>query len=136
MIERPNRDASTATPPWDFDNLDHAELRQAYQGLATFVDWLEACDIRVPACWYTHGWVVRRLAALSYWHETAHTVESPARDAAEWWSHGLMPLCHDWTNLLGHRGRHVPPDSPLADPQPVPPLEDWLAEVGAVRNAQ
>jgi hypothetical protein len=129
MIELPNADAATAaSPPWDIDNLDGPELRRAYDQLAAFVDWLETCDIRVPACWYTHGWVVRRLAALSSWHEAAHTVESPARDAAEWWSQGLMPLCEDWTDLVGHGGRHVPPDAPLGHPQPVPPLEDWLAD--------
>lgn len=121
--------------PWDLDALTGADLRRAYEGTAAFVAWLGQCDVRVPACWYAHGWVVRRLAALSYWHEAALAVDAPARDAAEWWSAGLESLCHDWTELLGHRGRHVPHDAPLADPQPVAPFDEWVASLTTVADA-
>jgi hypothetical protein len=119
--------------PWDLDSLDSGSLHREFSDLALFVDWLRACDVTVPSCWYTHGWVVRRLAALRVWHDDAHLDGASGRDAADWWRAGVMPLCADWRDLIAHRGRHVPSDAPLADPQPVPPLDEWIAnvEVGA-----
>lgn len=108
------------------DTLDGAELRPVYEDVAAFVGWLESCDIRVPTCWYTHGWVVRRLHAVLRWYDEAHSDESTGRAVADWWLVGVMPLIRDWSDLLEHRGRHVPADSPLADPEPVPALDDWI----------
>lgn len=114
---------------WDLDALDGDQLRRAYDDLAGFVRWLRECDITVPACWYTHGWVVRRLVALLHWQDTAYGPNADARDAADWWQLGVMPLCRDWTDLIAHRGRHVPADSPLDDPQPVPPFDDIVDQL-------
>jgi hypothetical protein len=111
---------------WDVDALDGDELRRAYDDLATFVAWLHDCDITVPACWYTHGWVVRRLAALSYWQEASLAPESHPRDAADWWLVGVEPLRRDWADLIAHRGRHVPAESPIDNPAPIPGFEEFV----------
>jgi hypothetical protein len=117
-------------PMWrDFDSLAGPDLRTAYEDVAAFVRWLDACDIRVPSCWYTHGWVVRRLDALRRWYDEVHNDESTGRASADWWLVGVGALCRDWSDLMGHRGRHVPADSPLADPQPVPSLEEWIQSI-------
>ena len=120
-------------PSRSFDGVNGAQLRGAYEEVAAFVRWLQACDIRVPSCWYTHGWVVRRLAALRVWQDDAYADGATGRDAAEWWRTGLMPLCNDWRDLIAHRGEHTSPDDPLADPAPVPSLEDVIAELVAER---
>lgn len=130
----------TSQPPdgsplaWDLDALDDDQLRCAYTDVAVFVDWLTACGITVPACWYTHAWVVHRLAALSYWQEATLTPGSHPRDAADWWLAGVEPLRRDWTELVAHRGRHVPPGSPIDNPSPVPPFDEFLDQLIAERQ--
>jgi hypothetical protein len=119
--------------PWDVDSLDGEELRRTYAAIADFVGWLRQCDIAVPSCWYTHGWVVRRLAALRVWQDDVHSDDATGREAAEWWRIGLMPLCADWRELIGHRGEHASPDNPLDDPAPVPSLDQVIAELVAER---
>lgn len=119
--------------PWELDSLDSDDLHREYTHVATFVAWLRRCDITVPTCWYSHGWVVRRLAVLSVWREDAHLDGASARDTAEWWRIGLMPLCTDWRDLIAHRGEHASVDNPLDDPAPVPPFEDFVAELVAER---
>lgn len=126
--------ASSTWVPWDLDALDSDALREAYLDVAAFVDWLRACDIAVPACWYTHGWVVWRLAALLAWQQLAYIAETNPREATDWWLVGLEPLRRDWEELQAHRGRHVPADSPLDDPKPVPPLDDVIAALVAARR--
>lgn len=120
--------------PWDLDSLDSDELRRMYSDLSEFVGWLRGCDITIPSCWYTHGWVVRRLAALRVWHDDAHLDDASARDAADWWRTGLMPLCADWRDLIAHRGEHTSPDNPLEDPAPVPGLEKVVAQLVSERG--
>ena len=119
---------------WDIDALDADAVRDAYEDVATFVDWLRACDIAVPDCWYTHGWVVWRLAALSAWQELAYLPGTTPREAVDWWLVGLEPLRRDWDELLAHRGRHVPHDAPLDDPQAVPPLGDVIDTIATERR--
>jgi len=119
--------------PWDLDSLDGDALRQAYAAIADFVGWLRQCDITVPSCWYTHGWVVRRLAALRVWQDDAYSDDATGREAAEWWRTGLMPLCADWRELIAHRGEHTSPDNPLDDPAPVPSLDQVIDELVAER---
>ncbi len=119
---------------WDLDSLDGDALRDAYTAVAHFVAWLRAGDITVPSCWYTHGWVVRRLAALRVWQDDAYADGATARDAAEWWRTGLMPLCADWRDLVAHRGEHTSPDNPLDDPAPVPSFDQVVAELAEVRG--
>lgn len=109
-----------------FDGVSGAQLRDAYEEVAAFVRWLGACDIRVPSCWYTHGWVVRRLHAVLRWYDEAYSDEATGRAAADWWLVGIESLVRDWSELMEHRGRHVPADSPLADPQLVPSLDEWI----------
>jgi hypothetical protein len=127
--------SSRGAVPWDLDALDGDALRQAYVQLSTFIDWLRACDVAVPSCWYAHGWVVRRLAALQMWHDDAYADDATGRDAAEWWRTGVMPLCADWRDLIAHRGEHTSPDNPLDDPAPVPILDEFVAGLVAERSA-
>ena len=119
--------------PWDLDSLDSDDLPRAYSDVAAFVDWLRRCDITVPSCWYTHGWVVRRLAALQVWHDDAYLDGASAREAADWWRAGLMPLCADWRDLIAHSGEHASADNPLEDPARVPSLDDIVAQLVAER---
>ena len=128
-------DAARRSVPWDLDSLDGAGLRWAYGELAEFVDWLRRCDVVVPTCWYTHGWIARRLAALRVWQDDAYMDGTTGRDVAEWWRTGLMPLCNDWREAIAHRGEHTSPDNPLDDPSPVPSLDDMLAELVAEGQA-
>jgi len=121
---------------WNLDALDGEALRTAYRDVASFVDWLRACDIEVPACWYTHAWVVWRLAALSAWLEVAYIAETNPREAVDWWLVGLEPLRRDWADLQAHRGRHVPHDAPLDDPAPVPSLDDVVDVLVAGRPTE
>jgi hypothetical protein len=127
------RDAARPSVPWDLDALDGDALRRAYTDVEAFVVWLRRCDITVPSCWYTHGWVVRRLAALGAWQDDAYCDGATGRDAADWWRTGLMPLCSDWRELIAHRGEHTSPDNPLDDPAPVPSLDQVVAELLAER---
>jgi hypothetical protein len=130
----PSADAAGEWVGWDLDALDGDAVRNAYDGIATFVAWLRSCDIAVPDCWYTHCWVVWRLAALSAWQELAYLPGTSPREAVDWWLVGLEPLRRDWDELLAHRGKHVSPDTPLDDPQPVPPLGDVVDAVVAERR--
>jgi len=126
--------AARASASWDPDSLAADQLESIYGEIAGFVEWLRACDIAVPSCWYTHGWVVRRLAALRVWQDDAYADGATGRDAAEWWRTGLLPLCADWRDLIAHRGEHTAPDDPLADPAPVPSLDQAVAELVAERR--
>ena len=121
--------------PWDLDTLDTDHLYRGYSQIAEFVDWLGRCDIAVPSCWYTHGWVVRRLAALRVWHDDAYLDGATGRDGAEWWRTGVMPLCNDWRDLIAHRGEHTSPDNPLDDPAPVPSFDNVLTDLVAEGHA-
>jgi hypothetical protein len=121
---------------WNLDALEGEALRTAYRDVASFVAWLRACDIEVPACWYTHPWVVWRLAALSAWLEVAYLADANPREAVDWWLVGLEPLRRDWADLQAHRGRHVPPEAPLDDPAPVAPLDDVIDSVVARRASE
>ena len=138
-MDAPSFDAGTSTSgswvPWDLDALDGDAVGEAYRDVAAFVDWLRVCDITVPACWYTHGWVVWRLAALLAWQQLAYTAEANPREAVDWWLVGLEPLRRDWEEVQAHRGRHVALDSPLDDPKPVPALDDVIAAVVADRRS-
>ena len=126
----------TESVAWDLDALDSDALADAYDDVAAFVDWLRSCDVAVPECWYTHAWVVWRLAALSAWLHVAYLPDAGPREAVDWWLVGLEPLRRDWDELLAHRGRHVPDDAPLDDPQPVPPLCDVVDSIAAERRRE
>lgn len=126
-------DVARRAVPWDLDSLDGDALCDAYAAVAEFVAWLRSCDITVPSCWYTHGWVVRRLASLRVWQDDAYADGMTGRDAAEWWRTGLTPLCADWRELIAHRGEHTSPDNPLDDPAPVLSFDEVVAELVAER---
>jgi hypothetical protein len=114
---------------WDIDLLAEDDVHRRFEALSSFATWLQECDIPVPACWYTHGWVVRRLAALASWQEAAYAPGAHPREAADWWLVGVEALRHDWAELLAHRGKHVPSDSPLDHPQPVPSLDETIESI-------
>src|SRR5205807_5648809 len=61
---RAARPSPRAATLWNLDGLDTELLASTWQRTADFVGRLIADDIDVPECWYTHGWVVRRLVAL------------------------------------------------------------------------
>ena len=117
------RSTGPTTPgptPWDLAHCSAGQLAQRYADLQAFVSWLKDQDVQAPACWYTHGWLVYRLAALQAWRVCAYAPDAHPRDAADWWSVGLAGLQRDWEPLLAHQGRHPPPDAPWNDPVPVP----------------
>ncbi len=112
--------AAPALPLWDLERCPAGQLAQRYADLQAFVAWLKAQDIPAPACWYTHGRLVHRLAALQAWRARAYAPDAHPRDAADWWAVGLASLQCDWEPCLGHDGRHPPPDAPWDDPIPIP----------------
>ena len=112
--------AAPAPPPWDLEHCPAPQLAQLYADLRAFVSWLEEQGVDAPACWYTHGWLVHRLAALQAWRSLAYAPGAHPRDAADWWAAGLAGLQRDWEPLLTHQGRHPPPDAPWDDPVPIP----------------
>jgi hypothetical protein len=135
--ERRMTGAPAATSvPWDMDGVDAADVRQTYEDIARFVEWLRTCDVTVPTCWYAHGWVVWRLAALQAWQQAAYLPDAAAREAVDWWLVGVEPLRRDWEDLIAHRGRHTAPDSPLHEAQPVPPLDEVIASLVAERRTE
>ena len=112
--------ATPSPPTWDLEHCPAGQLAQRYADLLAFVSWLQEQDVGVPACWYAHGWVVHRLAALQAWRVRAYAPDTNPRDAADWWAVGLAALQRDWEPLMSHQGRHPPPDAPWDDPLPVP----------------
>ncbi|MHB8325634.1 MAG: hypothetical protein ACYDEA_00385 [Candidatus Dormibacteria bacterium] len=112
--------ATAAAVTWDLDRCPAALLAQRYADLQAFVTWLRDQDIPTPTCWYIHGWLVHRLAALQAWKVRAYAPEAHPRDAAEWWAVGLAALQRDWELCIGHDGRHPPLDAPWDDPVPIP----------------
>jgi hypothetical protein len=123
---------SPTRPPWDLEHCPVGQLAQRYADLQAFVSWLQRQDVGVPSCWYAHGWTVHRLAALQAWRTLAYGPGTHPRDAADWWAVGLAALQRDWEPLLGHQGRHPPPDAPWDDPVPIPEFAEFVrAQVAA-----
>ena len=120
--------APPASLTWDLDRCPATQLAQRYADLRSFVAWLGTQDIAAPTCWYTHGWLVHRLAALQAWRTLAYAPDAHPRDAADWWVVGVGSLQRDWEPCLAHEGRHPPPDAPWDDPVPI-------QEFGAVVKA-
>lgn len=119
-------------PPWDLEHCTAPQLAQRYADLLGLVSWLGEQDLDVPACWYAHGWVVSRLAAIQAWRTVAYGPGAHPRDAADWWALGLAPLLRDWEPLLAHQGKHPPPDAPWDDPVPLPEFSEFVkAQVAA-----
>ncbi|HUY98541.1 MAG TPA: hypothetical protein VMW47_13155 [Verrucomicrobiae bacterium] len=127
-MARPRATSGPPPPPvpWDLEQLPAAQLAPAYADVAAFVTRLQAQGIDIPACWYTHGWLVARLAALAAWRAAAYAPGASPRDAAEWWAVGVAGLQRDWEPLTVHQGRHPPPDAPWDDPVPVPELAAFV----------
>ncbi len=114
------------SPPWDLERCPADHLAQRYADLFAFVSWLQKQGVHAPTCWYTHGWVVHRMAALQAWRTHAYGPGSHPRDAADWWAVGLAALQRDWEPLLAHQGKHPPPDAPWDDPVPIPEFPDFV----------
>ena len=121
---RPQTPASHSL--WDLDRCTAAQLAQRYADLKAFTAWLQGQGVEIPACWYTHGWVARRLAAVHAWKARAYTPDAHPRESADWWALGLAPLLRDWEPLLAHQGKHPPPDAPWDDPVPVPEFSEFV----------
>lgn len=120
--------------PWDLTSLDAGLVVEAMTDLRDFVDDLVDAGIDVPCCWYVHGWVRDRLAAVGHWRREAYGA-SP-RSAAEWWSHGVGPLLRDWEPLLVHGSLHPDPASPYGTLLPLPSFDDVVAELAAAIEAR
>ena len=118
---------------WDVDALGPEQLRSAYLDLAGFVGWLGECDVDVPSCWYVHGWLVRRLAALRHWREEVLDPEATAKGACDWWS-ALAQLQSDWQEAHGHQGAHPPREQPWGTSVATPALEDIVSAAVARRR--
>jgi len=119
-MPRSTGSAAPAPPPWDLERCPANLLTQRYADLQAFVTWLKDQDVPAPGCWYTHGWLVHRLAALQAWKVRAYAPDAHPRDAADWWASGVASLQRDWEPCLTHEGRHPPPDAPWDDPIPIP----------------
>ena len=76
--------AAPAPSPWDLDRCPATRLAQRGADLQAFVAWLRDQDVPAPSCWYTHGWLVHRLAALRAWRARAYAPDAHPRDAADW----------------------------------------------------
>lgn len=119
-MPRSTGSAAPAPSLWDLERCPATLLAQRYADLQAFVAWLRDQDVPAPSCWYTHGWLVHRLAALQAWKVHAYAPDAHPRDAAEWWAVGLASLQRDWEPCLAHEGRHPPPEAPWDDPVPIP----------------
>jgi hypothetical protein len=119
--------------PWDLGAMTSEELHAAYLELSGFVGWLRECDIDVPGCWYVHGWLIHRLAALLHWRDATLDPEVSAKAAADWWA-ALFALQREWQELHGHHGIHPPRDRPWADPIATPAFEDAVADAVRARR--
>ena len=115
----------TGHASWDLDSLDPIGLRDAWNGLLGFVEHLFDLDVQLPDCWYTHGWVIRRLAVLSAWHVHVTGHEATPHEANAWWQ-ALSALVRELEPLRAHRGAHPPPARPWDPPVPIPSLDDAI----------
>ena len=117
---------------WDLDSHDAIALRDAWDELLGFVEHLFDLDLQLPECWYTHGWVVRRLAVFSAWHIEVVGAGATPREAASWWD-SLSAFLHELEPLRSHRGAHPPAAQPWQEPVPIPSLAEAVnAAVQAV----
>ena len=128
--------APQATAVWDLDAASASELEAALNTVSAFVEQLRRASVGIPRCWYVHGWVVYRLAALHQAHGEALRQTASARDAVWWWE-SLEGLRRDMQPLLRHSAMHPPADDPLGEPAPLPTLDEHIAKaVGARRSEQ
>ncbi|MGH7746754.1 MAG: hypothetical protein ACREQ5_18665 [Candidatus Dormibacteria bacterium] len=135
MSAEPRRRGSEVVA-WDLDSLAPDELQAAYLDISGFVGWLHECDVEVPSCWYVHGWLVRRLAALRHWRDDTLGPEGTAKASADWWS-ALFRLQLDWSEVHGHYGAHPPREQPWGNPIATPALEDTVSDaVGRRRRVR
>ncbi len=68
--------AAPAPPLWDLERCPANLLAQRYADLQAFVAWLQDQDVPAPACWYTHGWIVHRQAAVQAWKVRAYALDA------------------------------------------------------------
>ena len=82
----PRSTGSAAPVPslWDLNRCHATRLAQRYADLQACVAWVRDQDILAPACWYTHGWLVHRPAALHAWRTRAYAPDAHQSDAADW----------------------------------------------------
>ncbi|MHB8395462.1 MAG: hypothetical protein ACYDC5_13425 [Candidatus Dormibacteria bacterium] len=71
--------AAPAPSPWDLDHCPANLLAQRYADLQAFVTWLKDQDVPAPDCWYTHGRLVHRLAAVVAWKARAYAPDAHPR---------------------------------------------------------
>ena len=113
-----------AIPMWKLNDLTKQPLRTQLDRLDDFVDKLRLEGIDVPACWYTHGWLRRRLAILMAWHFGA--VEP--NDGNRWWVElfALIATPH-WHDAISHAGQHVDPAT--HERIPIPSFDEVTASL-------
>jgi len=124
--------------PWDLDGLDADQLADAYRDLAHLVEWLRSLDLPVPSCWWWHGWSAHPLLLLRHWYPLAVEPRTThPKVVAEWWA-ALRSLQLDWAaaGLFDHRGAHLPAADPAGEKVPMPPFDDFVAELVARRRRE
>lgn len=96
------------TRQWQLDDLSPEDLGKQLDLIKSFVIWLHENDIRVPDCWYTHGWLRLRLCALFYLLADGSSAEA----AVKWWE-ALQNLQHSegWRAACEHGTHHADEES-------------------------
>ena len=91
-------------PTWRLDDLEPGQRKEELVTLKTFVTWLDTNGVAVPACWYAHGWMRYRLAAMFAWW--IHV--SDGKESAAWWGE-LQNITQSgaWVEARDHGLTHV-----------------------------
>src|SRR5690242_7436147 len=97
-VARTSLPDSATVADWDLRTLGSDALSAALADVAAFVDRLVDDGIEVPRCWYAHGWIRERLAALLHWRTECYAAS--ARSAADWWAMGIGLLVRDWEPVI------------------------------------
>ena len=95
MTERRQR------PPWVWSGLPQSALRQRWDDLVVWVEWLEeayAPWVMLPACWPAHEGLRNELVLFWYWHDwLVHEESDPV--AALRWHTDLRRAADAWREL-------------------------------------
>lgn len=80
-------DERRGRPPWVWSQLSGNELRQRWQELVAWVEWIEeayAPWVTLPACWPAHEGLRNELVLLWYWYDWLVHEESDPVAALRW----------------------------------------------------
>lgn len=111
LLDEATEKASTSSEAVDWHTLHADQLRQAWDQLTCWVDWLTErylLEQTVPACWYRHGPLVEELSALRAAWLGAYTGRPAAGDPAAWHDQFERTLARirDWDKAGCAAGTH------------------------------